>query len=86
MTAFREFAAIVLVECLLPVGFPRQAHAMAGPARTGSSGPLNVFYAQVRELEPKRMSTLAKVGIGAGGTLGILFGVAAAVCAGGACH
>jgi small nuclear ribonucleoprotein (snRNP)-like protein len=33
MKGFREFVAIVLAECLLPVGFPQQAQAMAATER-----------------------------------------------------
>jgi hypothetical protein len=53
--------------------------------KIGEGGPVSVSYAQISELKPKRMSTLAKVGIGVGVTFGILFGVAAAVCGRGAC-
>lgn len=33
MTGFREFVAIALVECLMPVGFPEQSQAMAAAER-----------------------------------------------------
>ena len=33
MTGFRELVAIVLVGCLMPVGFPRQAQATAAAER-----------------------------------------------------
>ena len=33
MTGFREFVAIVLVECLMPVGFPQQSQAEAAAER-----------------------------------------------------
>jgi ribosome maturation factor RimP len=34
MTGFKEFVAIALVECLLPVGIPQQAQAMAATERS----------------------------------------------------
>ena len=51
--------------------------------KIGEGGPVSVSYAQISELKPKRMSTLAKVGIAVGVTFGILLGVAVAVCSGG---
>jgi ribosomal protein L19 len=51
--------------------------------KIGEGGPVSVSYAQITELKVKRMSTLAKVGIGLGVAVGGIFVLAAAVCANG---
>jgi small nuclear ribonucleoprotein (snRNP)-like protein len=53
--------------------------------KIGEGGPVSVSYAQISELKPKRMRTLAKVGIGIGVFMGIVVVIGVGMCASGLC-